>query len=181
MILKKSIINAIQFLKKPEESYKKLKKHTLEQVLEDYMKLLLGSGIIAGIISLIFSILRAVYLETFEGVTIEYLRLLNYSLGTGAGIFFFYLFVGTFGMLIVATIIWLFVRKIKYYDFIKIVCMSLYPLYLFSWIYIKAAPMLLLWSLFLLIIGVKEYKKSKEEKSKNAKTKKTRKKQKKKK
>lgn len=160
MILKKSVTNAIKFLRAPLEHFKKLQKHTLEQILEDYIKLLLGSGILAGLLSVMFAILRALYLETFRGVTVEYLRLFNYSLGTATGIFFFYLFIGTFGMLIVATIVWILIKKIKYYDLIKIFCLSLYPIYLFSWIYIKASPMLLLWSIFLLIIGVKEYKKS---------------------
>ncbi|MCF7865859.1 hypothetical protein K9L67_04315 [Candidatus Woesearchaeota archaeon] len=172
MILKKSITNSIAFLKRPEETFKNLKSETLEKVLEDYMKLLLGSGIIAGIISIIFSMLRAVYLQTFQGITIEYLRLLNYSIGLGTGIFFFYLFIGTFGMIIISTIIWLFVRKIKYYEFIKIICMSLYPFFLFSWIYVKAAPMLLIWSLFLLILGIKNYNEKKQEKNVPKKTRK---------
>lgn len=168
--IKQSVKNIISFLKNPEDNFKRLKEIPLETILEDYMKGLLLSGFLAGLLSLIFSMLRALYLETFHGLSVEYLRLLNYSLGTAVGVFFFYLFIGTFGMIIIATLIWIFMRKIKYFEFIKIVCLAIYPVLLFSWVYIKAAPALLLWTLFNIVLGIKTYKKTYLTQSKKQKT-----------
>lgn len=157
----KTIISAIKksinVLLKPETEFSKLKDKSFEDVVKDYIIVLISFAIIAGVLLFILSYIRAVYLDIFVNIDIQYLRMLNYAGGIATSISFFYIFAGTFIAFFMTIILRIFIRKMKYTSLFAILLYSLYPLILFGWIPFNPLP-LIIWSIFLFIIGVKSYK-----------------------
>lgn len=151
------IKNGLRILSSPKERFEELNGRTLESVVWDYLILLITSAIATGIFSLAYSIIWAIYLDIFVNVDIQYIRMINYSLGRSTSLIFLYLFLGTFLLFFISLIIKPFLRKIKYASLLKILFYSLTPLLLFSWIIPNPIP-LGIWGLFLLAVGVKSYK-----------------------
>ncbi len=151
MKLRQAIIDAFRFLGRSREGFRRLQ--SLEEELERYLKLLLASGLLAALVSLLWSFGRALWLDQVEGVGIGYGRLLNYSLSLAAGTFFFYLFVGTFGLAILLLILAPLLRR-RLAETAILLCRSLLPLLLFGWLSPQLIPGLLVWSLYLLILGI---------------------------
>jgi len=156
MLLKTAIIQGFRILSNPDKEFKEINNRTLEKVLEDYIKLLLASGLLATVVSFVFIIVYSTYLNIFRGVNIGYWHLINYAAGISGSIFFFYLFAGTFLFFLISLIVKLFVPRLKYTKLIAIICYSLSPILLFGWISTKLVLALCIWSIFLLIVGIKQ-------------------------
>jgi len=137
MTLKSAIIQGFRTLANPEREFENINKRSLEKILEDYIKLLLASGLLAAVIAFIFI-------------------LINYSAGISGSLFFFYLFAGTFLFFLLSLIIRIFVRRIKYTRLISVLCYSLSPILLIGWISNKLILALGIWSAFLLIVGIRQ-------------------------
>src|SRR2546423_369786 len=114
MIPKSAIRTAFNTLYNPAQAFKGLSKRTLEDVVGDYVKLVLFSGVLAAIASFLYAVGNAAYLQLIKNVAINYLRLSNYYLGISVGTFFFYLFAGTFLFFLCTVLIMPFVKKVKY-------------------------------------------------------------------
>ncbi len=156
MKLKKAIAKGFGILSDPSQEFEEINKRTFEEVLEDYIKLLLFSGLLAGIVTFIYILIRAAYLNLFKGMAIDYWRLINYSAGTSGSIFFFYLFAGTFLFFILSILIKAFVKGVKYTRFVALMFYSLTPVLFFGWLSARIIPPLFIWSAFLLAAGVKK-------------------------
>lgn len=155
--IKRLIKGAFGVLANPERAFKGLQKRSLEDVLKDYIYLLITVGVVAGVVGFVYFLGKAVYLDIFYVVEIKYLNLINYGVGRLLSIIFFYIFSGTFLLFLVSLVLKLFVRKVKLTVLIKILLYAMMPLLMFSWIPLSAF-MLGLWSLFLFVVGVKEYR-----------------------
>ena len=156
-MLKDIIKRALAILVNPEKGFKKSESRSLEQVTGDYLKLLLAVGLLAGVVRLLYAIGRAVYLEIFLDVEIQYWRMLNYSLGQATSMLFFYVFAGTFLLVSVAFILRLFTPRVRFFDLLKIVLLSMSPVLLFSWIPLLPFA-LFIWAAFLFVIGVRHHR-----------------------
>lgn len=153
MKLRQGITEAFKTISASAKEMERLKKRSLEEVLEQYIKLLLASGALAAIFSIIVAFAKAAYYDLLRGLTVEYLRLLNYTLSLAAGTFFFYLFVGTFGLAILSALIYPFAR-LAYTRLVQVLCVATMPVLLFGWLAPRLATALLLWSLYLLLLGI---------------------------
>ena len=153
MKLREAVRDSLVFLSQSGNAYKNLEKRTLEDVLEQYVKLLLLSGFLAAAVTFLFGMGRAIYLDLIRQVSVEYLRALNYTFSIGAGTFFFYLFIGTFGTGLASLLLSPFFR-VKYTRLLQILCLALMPVLLFGWIAPTVALGLFLWSLYLFVLGV---------------------------
>lgn len=151
------IKRGFRILLNPNEEFKALSKRTLEQVIKDYIFLLVSVAIFAATVNFIFLLLKAVYLDLFVNIEIEYFRMINYSLARSGSLLFFYLFAGSFLMFFLSAILRVFFRKIKYADIFKIIFYALTPVLLFSWMQFNPAP-LFIWGLFLFIVGLRNYR-----------------------
>lgn len=138
----------------PEKGIKSLKNRTFEEVLGDYMVLLIASALLAGTAAFLYSLVNAIYLELFTSVDINYLRFVNYSLGTSVSLTFFYLFAGTAIMFFISLILVPFFRGLKYIHLLEILFYSAIPLLLFGWVPIFA-PALLIWAVFLFVTAIR--------------------------
>lgn len=152
-----SIKRGISILVNPKEEFDKLNTKTLESVVGDYITLLVTVAIVAGISKLIFSISNAVYLDATLDVSIQYSRMINYSIGRSTSLLFFYLFAGTFFVAFLGFLMNLFIHKIKYTSLLKILMYSLTPFLLFSWFMMNPLP-LGIWSIFLIVTGISAFK-----------------------
>jgi hypothetical protein len=152
----KQIKRGMVILASPRQEFTRLNKISLEEVVADYFRLLIAAGIAAGVFNLIYSLLRSLYLDIFVNITIEYWRMLNYSLGRSVSLIFLYLFAGTFLLFFLSIILKPFIKRVRYISLIKILIYSLMPFLLFSWFFQNPAP-LAIWSLFLFIAGIKNY------------------------
>ena len=144
----------IGILANPERSFRDLGKRTFEDVLEDYMKVLLFSGFLAALSSFLYQFAVAFYLAFVKKVNINFMNLLNYSAGTSTSMFFFYLFVGTVAVAVLAGLIKPFAGGLKFTRVVSVVLFSLAPYLIFGWIYLQAGIGLLMWCAFLLIVGL---------------------------
>jgi hypothetical protein len=144
---------AIKILANPDVEFKKLSTRTFEDILSDYLWLLLGVAMLAASASFIFFLGKAFYLEKFALIDVDYVRMLNYSVGRSTSLAFLYVFIGTFGLFFLSLLLRIFV-KIKYTTMLSIIFYSMSPILLFGWIPI-ANFALGIWSLFLFIIGVR--------------------------
>ena len=150
------IKNGMRILLNPEREFKLLNKRSLESVVWDYAYVLAAGAILAGAFNLIFSILRALYFDLLVDVSIQYLRMINYSIGRSTSIIFFYLFAGTFLLFFLSLLLRLFFRKMKYTSLLKVLLCSATPMLFFGWI--LANPLLLaIWSVFLIYTGIKNH------------------------
>lgn len=154
MLAKNAITSGFSILSYPTFAFRDLKKRTLEQVLGDYIKLVLLSGLLAGVVTFLYAIGRAVYLEIVRDVTVNFWRLANYYSGIAVGTFFFYLFAGTFIFFIVSVVANLFTPA-PYTRVVMVLCYALTPVLLFGWLSSRLAAALLIWAGFLLIVGLR--------------------------
>jgi len=158
------IKRGISILANPKEEFLKLNKRTLESVVGDYAILLAIVAVLAGASKLIYSIFNALYLDMSLDVSIQYGRMINYSIGMSTSLLFFYLFAGTFLLFSLSFLLKLFLRKIRYTSLMKILFYSLTPFLLFSWLLPNPLP-LALWSIFLFVTGIRTYRDEKIQKN----------------
>jgi len=151
-----AIKRALRILSSPKEEFKDLNNRTLEAVVWDYMLLLVAVSIVAGVFNLLYTVGKAFYLDSTLNIDIQYLRMLNYSLGQSTSILFLYLFSGTFLFFFLSIILKLFLYKIKYISLLKIMFYSLTPFLIFSWFFSNPLP-LAIWSIFLITIGIRNH------------------------
>ena len=156
----KHLRRAFWILTAPNEAVSLFKKKTFEQSLGNYLNLMLSMGFLAGILSLIYDLLRSVYVNIVLTVNIDYWRLINYSLGKSVAIFFFYLFAGTIFFFIISLILNPFFRKLKYTRLLELMMFAVTPLLLFGW-FPKAIIPLVIWSIFLFVTCYKNQDSSK--------------------
>lgn len=156
-MIKPQIKQAISILKNPEKEFRDLGRRHLESLVVDYMRLLIAVAIAAGLFNFFFSLSKSAYLDIFANIDVQYLRMLNYSMGRSVSIAFFYVFSGTFLLFILSVILKPFFRRIKYTNFLGIIFYSMSPLLLFGWISSSQIP-LGIWSVFLFAVGVKSSK-----------------------
>ena len=156
-MLIKPIKNGIRILFNPEKEFKLLNKRSLEPVVWDYAIVLAAASIMAGIFNLIFSIAKAFYFDLFVDISIQYMRMINYSIGRSTSIIFFYLFAGTFLLFFLSLMLRLFFRNMKYTSLLKILLYSATPMLLFGWFLANPFP-LAIWSIFLIYTGIKNHK-----------------------
>ena len=156
-MLKEPIKKGIKILLNPEIEFKLLNKRSLESVVWDYAAMLVAAALLAGISNLAFSTLKAFYFDLLANVNIEYLRMINYSIGRSTSILFFYIFSGTFLLFFASLLLRPFFRNIKYTSLLKILLYSAAPLLLFGWFLANPFP-LAIWSLFLIHTGIKNHK-----------------------
>lgn len=153
MTLRNGIRQGFRTLSSPEKAFKELKKRTFEDVLEEYIKLLLLSGFLAALALFLINIGRSFYLHIIRNVTVDYWGLLNYSSQASTATFFFYLFAGTFLLFVLSLLMKPFFRGWKLVKLLGVICYSVTPLLFFSWIYKGLLLALGIWSLFLLVIA----------------------------
>ena len=147
--MNKRISWGISILKNPEKEFSALPKKELDQVIANYLVLLLYSGFIAGIFSFFFSLGRAIYFDTILRAETEYGGVLNYSIGIAISIFFFYIFAGTVIFFCLSLIIKRIYNK-PYVEILKMMAYSSVPLLFFGWVPGAAIP-LLIWAIFLFV------------------------------
>lgn len=150
----KRIKRGFVFLANPSKGFKQISNETLESSLENYIKLILLSGFFAGLTNFVYRLIRAIIFDVFEGVSVNYWHLINYTLSISSGIFFFYLFIGTFGVGFTSIILNIFFKR-KFATLVKILMYSLLPVILIGWISIGLGVSMLFWSLILFITGLK--------------------------
>lgn len=153
----KPIKNGLRILSSPKQEFESLNSRTFESVVWDYAILLLAAAVASGLASLIYAIARAFYLGLTLNITIQYLRMINYSIGRSTSLIFFYLFAGTFLLFFISMALKPFFRRIRYTSLLKILIYSMTPLLFFSWFLPNPLP-LGIWSIFLLTIGIKSHK-----------------------
>lgn len=141
-------------LLRPHKTYNNIDKLTLEKMVKHYLQLIIFMGITAGILTLIWSLGKATYYDTFLGATVNYGRMLNYLTGKVFGVMFGYLMVGTFGLFLISIILNPFFRM-KYTRLLKILFVAVTPIIILGWIP-QAATGVVIWSLILFILGVRD-------------------------
>ena len=154
----KEIKFGLKIASNPEKEFHSIHKQTFDEVLYYYIKLLVGSAIMAAIWAFLFSLGTSIYYQIFLGADVQYWRLINYYVGRSVSIAFLFIFLGTFILFVIASIFKIFFRKIEFLDFLKIVFYASTPLLLFAWTLVPVYA-LFLWSLFVFYVGVKSYKK----------------------
>jgi len=147
----------VQALANPSVGLQRIQQRSLEDITADYLTLLLFTSALAGIINFIYNIGKTLYLEIFYAVEIQHLRMLNYLFGRSMSLTLFYLFAGTFLIMLFALVLAPMIKRHKVTDLLKLVLFSATPFLLFGWIPI-ATVALLLWSAFLLVLGIKNYR-----------------------
>ena len=157
MKLKSVYSSAFSFLKNSQSSFQSVFSSSLEDCLEKYMKMLLIAGLFASIASFIIFLLNSLYLSIFRDVPILAWRMLNYAVSVSSGYFMVYLFLGTFGLFLLVLLFKVFFRNIRLDALIKLFCYSMFPILLFGWIHPSLAYALMVWSAFLVIVGIKSY------------------------
>jgi hypothetical protein len=150
----------LALLKNPQKEFDKISNRTFEEVVADYMMLLVAAGLAAGIASFLYILLSVFYMDLALDVSIEYIRMLNYSIGRAISTLFFYLFSGTFLLFFLSIILRLVFRKINYSLLLRIMIYSLSPMLIFGWLLPNPLP-LLIWSGLLFYTGVNKIKKDK--------------------
>lgn len=154
-MLRAPIRRAWSAVTEPKRSMDELDGTTLETMLGDYCKLLLASGALAGLTAFVVAFVRSFYLDVVRNVHIEYFNLANYYAGIATGIFFFYLFAGTFLFFLLTLVVWAANRPVEYTRIVKAASLGMSPILLFGWIDGAFASSLLLWSAIILVIGVR--------------------------
>ncbi|MEM4259617.1 MAG: hypothetical protein QXG00_00115 [Candidatus Woesearchaeota archaeon] len=159
-MIKNKIKNSIKILLDPKTEFENLNKKTFESVVNDYVVLVFFLGILTGIFRFLISLIKVFYYNLVLKIDINFWRMINYELGRSVSTTFFYFFIGTFGIFFLSLILNLIFKKIKYIDLLKIIFYSISPLLLFSWMPFNPF-FLIIWSIFLFMIGIKSYKNQK--------------------
>ncbi|MBU0614889.1 MAG: hypothetical protein KJ601_02250 [Nanoarchaeota archaeon] len=152
--IKNSIKQGAVLLSDPTQGFANLKKQTLEEVVGNYLKLLLLLSFVAALFNFVIGLVRTVYFDLTRTVQIDYPAFLNYLISESFAYVFVYFLSGTFILLIVSAIAYRFFRKHKYTEFLKIMLYSAYPIILFGWIPFLAIT-LIVWSIFLFAVGIR--------------------------
>jgi len=134
----------------PLAAFTALKSRSLEQVLGDYLLLLLCSGALGAVFYLLTSVGRAVYYHFVLGAQVEYIRLLNYAGGAAMAIFMLFLFAGTFLLFFIVLVLRLFFRQGSFVEFLRIALYSLSPVLLFGWV-LPVVLAMFVWAAVLLV------------------------------
>lgn len=155
----KNILNQINktilALSEPRNSISALEKEPFESVVRHYIHMLLLVGIASGTFHFLYSLLRAIYLDIFFTIDVQYWRMINYATGRASSLLFLYIFAGTFILFFASLILKLFIKKLRLIEFLKVIMFSMSPLLLFGWFF---SPLpFLLWSVFLFVTGIKHY------------------------
>ena len=152
-MLLKTVKARIALLANPSEGFAGMRGRTLEDMVSEYIKILLLAAVAAAVAGALFMIGQAVYLDVFRGADIFYVRMLNYALGRAGGILLFYVVAGTALLMLVALVLRPF-SGVKYTDVLKVLMYAVSPLLLFGWVPFMAVS-LLVWCIFLFVIGVR--------------------------
>jgi len=153
--IKRLIDSNFKIVKAPEKSFSKIEKNQIDFILGDYLKLLLLSSFLAGFSLFLLTFLKSLYFDLFFGANINYLIMLNYSLGISLSMFFLYVFLGTAGLILLSFILKLIFLRIYYVKLLKLLLFSAAPMLLFGWVP-KIGPSMLLWSLVLFFLEIKK-------------------------
>ena len=155
-MFKSQIKKGIKILTNMENEFSQLYEKKFEDVLYDYLKLLLQIAIFSGLLTLILGMIKAMYLQTFRQTPIGYMNYLNFLSGQAVGTSMGYLLAGTIVLFFIALILNI-TTKIKFTETLKRLFYSLTPLLLFGW-FSKLALFLLIWAVFMFIVGSKFHK-----------------------
>lgn len=145
---------AVAVIRNPDHAYGQLHSRTLEDVLADYVKLVMASGLLAGVVSFIWAFGRAAYLQLVRGIVVDYWRLANYQAQVLAGTFFLYLFAGTILFFLASVVVKAARPRAGYTQVVMVLCYALSPVLLFGWVSSRLVPALLVWSVVLLLVGL---------------------------
>ena len=156
-MFKDPIKKGLKLLLNPKKEFEALNKRTFESVVADYMSILVAASLLAGLFNFVFSLLHALYLDLTVNIGIQYLRLINYSIGKSASLIFLYLFSGTFLLFFLSLVLKAFLKKISYTSLLKLLLYSLTPVLFFGWALANPLP-LSIWGLFLIFMGIKTHK-----------------------
>jgi len=157
MILGKEIKKAFAIIVQPEKEFNLLNRRTFEEVLSDYIKLLIGIGIAAGIFNFLYTLGKVLYFAIFMQTDVQYFRMINYVSGTAFSIAFFCWFAGTFILFLLSLLIKPFFKRIKHTKLLQVMMYALMPSLLFGWL-TYLIPGLIVWGIILFIIGIKSLK-----------------------
>lgn len=149
-----SLRSALGVLQSPREGLLRVHEETLEETLSNYLALLLWSGVLAGVVSFVWALLRALYVDIIRGITIDYWHVVNYFSQVLIGTAFLYVFFGTFVMFLLTLALQAFAPRARYVKVVAVTCASAAPLLLFGWIAPRLLLALLVWMLFLLGSGI---------------------------
>ena len=152
MIIKRLLKSRFLLLSNPKEGYNEYEKSTLEEVVSEYLKLLIFVSIMSGLSSFVIMIGRSAYFHLFLNADVSYINAFNYAFGQASGSLLFCFFMGTFIVFLISVILNPFF-KIKYVVILKTLLISLTPLLLFGWILILL-PGIVIWAVFLLFTGL---------------------------
>ena len=156
-MIKELIGKSIRILRNPEKEFSTIHTLTLEKIVFDYLRSLVGVSIAAGIISFVYSIARTAYLDILLSIDINYVRFLNFALGQASGTVLIYIFSGTFLVFAASLIISIFYRRIRYTELLKKILYAATPILIFGWVP-KIALALLIWCIFLFYVGIRTHK-----------------------
>lgn len=145
---------ALATVREPLTAMREVARRPLEDTIGKYLVLLAYSGIVAGLVSLLWALGRGVYLDVVHNITIDYWRLINYFGQVLMGTFFLYIFFGTFILFLITLIVHRFAAHAKYVHVVAVTCASTAPLLLFGWVNYRVLIALLIWMLFLLVTGI---------------------------
>jgi len=148
---------AIRIIRNPEKEFLRIGTYSFEEVLTRYLTLLVLMGMLSGITRFVISVAKSAYMDMIYNINIQYLRMINYTVGMSTSLVFFYLFSGTFILFLISVLLFAVVRRIKYTRLLMIIFYSASPLLLFGWIPIFI-PALILWSCVLFLIGINVHK-----------------------
>ena len=151
----RALRQAVRILQAPEQEFRRIPGRTLEAIVVDYLALLVVCAAMAFVVSLAFSMGRAVYLDRVMLVDVYYWRMFNYAAGTAVSLFFFYIFAGTFLAFLASLLVRPFMRGLKYTAQLAVLLYAFSPLLLFSWIP-ALNPGLLVWAGVLLAFGLRQ-------------------------
>lgn len=157
-LAKQALKNFVNIAYKPEREFLLLKKRTFESVVGDYVIMLSMTSIVAGIFNFIFNVGKAAYLDIFYVIDIQYLRMINYSLGRATSVVFFYIFAGIFLFFLLSLVVRMFL-DMKYTTLLSLMFYSMAPILLFGWVPAAVMP-LSVWSIFIFVKGVNSQKKT---------------------
>jgi hypothetical protein len=159
-MVKTYLSKGYKILSNPEKAFSDLRNDSLETVVSFYIKMLTLMSVAAAIANIIYSLARAVYLDIAMNTDITYSRMINYTIGSSTSLAFLYIFLGTFLVFIVSSLLSVFIRKLRYLELLKVVLYSVTPILMLGWIPFVAVP-LLVWCGFLFVTGIKSYSSTK--------------------
>lgn len=148
-----AIKSAFKVLCNPEREFQKIGKKTFENMLSDYLKLLLIVSIVASLFVFVSSFIKSYWFWFFNSLDINFARMINYMIGKATAVFFLYLFSGTFILFFISFLVKPF-EKGSYITLLKKLFLAVSPLLLFSWIPFFV-PSLIIWCIFIFIVGIK--------------------------